>query len=52
MTENEISKIVIGLAIDVHKALSPGLLENTFKEYFFYKIKQFGLYIKRTNPCL
>lgn len=28
MTENEISTIVIGLAIEVHKALGPGLLEN------------------------
>jgi len=28
MTENEISNKVIGLAIDVHKSLGPGLLES------------------------
>jgi len=28
MTENEISTKIIGLAIDVHKVLGPGLLEN------------------------
>ncbi|CAM2868569.1 GxxExxY protein [Flavobacterium frigoris] len=47
MTENEISKIVIGLAIDVLKALGPGLLENATKECLFYKINQFGLYIEK-----
>jgi GxxExxY protein len=47
MTENEISKIVIGLAIDVHKALGPGLLENAYKECLYYKINQFGLYIEK-----
>lgn len=47
MTENEISKIVIGLAIDVHKTLGPGLLENTYKECLFYKINQFGLFVEK-----
>jgi len=47
MTENQISKIVIGLAIDVHKALGPGLLENTYKECLFYKINQFGLFVEK-----
>ena len=32
MTENEISNKVIGIAIEVHNALGPGLLENTYKE--------------------
>lgn len=32
MTENEISKIIIGLAIEVHRSLGPGLLENAYKE--------------------
>lgn len=31
MSENDISKIIIGLAIEVHKVLGPGLLENTYK---------------------
>lgn len=32
MTENELSSIVIGLAIDVHNVLGPGLLESAYKE--------------------
>jgi len=47
MTENEISNIIIGLAIDVHKALGPGLLENAYQECLFYKIKQRGLVVEK-----
>ena len=47
MDENEISKIVIGLAIEVHKALGPGLLEHTYKECLFYKINKFGFFVEK-----
>lgn len=43
MTENEISNIVIGSAIAIHKALGPGLLENTYQQCLFYKLKKEGL---------
>ncbi len=54
MTENEISNIIIGLAIDVHKALGPGLLENAYQECLFYKIKQRGLLVEKekTMPLI
>ena len=47
MTENEISKIIIGLAIEVHRGLGPGLLENAYKECLFYKINQSGLFVEK-----
>ena len=44
MTENELSsENLIGLAIDVHKALGPGLLESAYKECLYYKITKEGL---------
>jgi GxxExxY protein len=43
MSENEILNKVIGLAIDVHKTLGPGLLESAYKECLYYKIIQSGL---------
>lgn len=43
MTENEILNKVIGLAIEVHKALGPGLLESAYKECLYYKIIQAGM---------
>ena len=50
MTENEISKKVIGLAIEIHIALGPGLLESTYKECMFFKIDQSGLYVEKEKP--
>jgi GxxExxY protein len=54
MTENEISNIVIGLAIEIHKILGPGLLENAYHECLFYKIKQRGLVVEKekTMPLI
>ena len=46
LTENEISSKIIGAAIDVHKSLGPGLLENAYKKCLAYKLSQSGLYIE------
>jgi GxxExxY protein len=50
MTENEISKVVIGCAIEVHKALGPGLLESAYKESLYYKIRQKDLIVEKEKP--
>ncbi len=50
MTENEISKEVIGLALSVHSALGPGLLESAYKECLFFKIRQSGLLVEKEKP--
>lgn len=50
MTENELSNIVIGLAIKVHKALGPGLLESAYKECLYYEIKKAGLQVEKEKP--
>jgi GxxExxY protein len=47
MIENEIASKVIGNAIEVHRALGPGLLENAYKECLYYKISKSGLYIEK-----
>lgn len=31
MTENELSNKVIGIAIELHKSIGPGLLESAYK---------------------
>ena len=38
MEFDELSKKVIGLAIEVHKNLGPGLLENTYKQCLAYEL--------------
>ncbi len=50
MTENEISNKVIGLAIEVHQSLGPGLLESAYKECLFYKLKKAGLVVEKEKP--
>jgi GxxExxY protein len=50
MTENEIATKIIGLAIEVHNSLGPGLLESAYKECLFYKLKKTGLFAEKEKP--
>lgn len=50
MIENELSKIIIGCAIEVHKQLGPGLLESAYQEYLFYELMQAGLKVQKEKP--
>ena len=50
MNENELSNRVIGLAIEVHKALGPGLLESAYKECLYYEIAKAGIYVEKEKP--
>jgi GxxExxY protein len=43
MNENEISKIVVNLALKVHKSLGPGLLETVYRSALAYELNQAGL---------
>ena len=46
MTENEVSKKIIGAAIEVHKQLGPGLLESSYEICLAYELRQQGLNIQ------
>ena len=50
MSENEISEIIIGCAIKVHKALGPGLLESAYEECTAYEVSKSGLYFEKQKP--
>jgi len=50
MNVNEISNKVIGIAIEVHKALGPGLLESAYQECLFYKLEQTGFRVEKEKP--
>ncbi len=50
MTENEIAKLVIFRAMEVHTALGPGLMESAYKECLFYKLNQSGLFVEKEKP--
>lgn len=44
---NLLSNEIIGLAIKVHKALGPGLLESSYKECLFYEIINKGYFAEK-----
>ena len=41
---------IIGCAIEVHKALGPGLLESAYEECLAYELQNAGLRIERQKP--
>ena len=47
MEINDLSYKIIGLAIDVHKELGPGLLESAYQECLYYEIKNAGLKVEK-----
>jgi GxxExxY protein len=50
MTENEISHIIIGVAIELHKYVGPGLLESAYENALAFDLKQLGLDVKQQAP--
>ncbi len=45
--ENILSSHVIGCAIDIHKALGPGLLESVYEVSLAYELEEVGFHVKR-----
>ena len=50
MIENDLSRKIIGCAIEVHKQLGPGLLESAYQECLYYDLKQAGLKVQKEKP--
>jgi len=50
MDENELTRKIIGLAIEIHKSLGPGLLESSYKECLYYRLKMEGYFVEKEKP--
>jgi GxxExxY protein len=46
MDENELSSLIIGCALKVHKALGPGLLESAYEACLLYELAKLGLKVE------
>jgi len=44
---NELTKKIIGAAIEVHRHLGPGLLESTYETCLVYELERLGLCVER-----
>ena len=47
MTHNEISSIIINVAIEIRKKLGPGLLESVYLAVLEYELKKRGLDVRK-----
>ena len=47
MTENEIGRIVVDCAVNLHKELGPGLLESVYEVLLAHELEERGLNVKR-----
>lgn len=47
MSEKEISNIIIGKAIEVHKILGPGLLESAYQKCLYFELINEGLKVEQ-----
>jgi len=49
MTIDDLTEIIIGCAIEVHKILGPGLLESAYEECLAYELSKAGLSFERQS---
>lgn len=50
MTENELSRVVVGCALKVHSALGPGLLGFAYEACLEYELIKNGLLVEVQKP--
>jgi GxxExxY protein len=50
MTYNELSGLILDVAIDVHRRLGPGLLESVYETILAHELIKRGLSVRREDP--
>jgi GxxExxY protein len=50
MTENELSYKIIGIALEVHKSLGPGLLESVYENALSHDLRESGFMVTCQVP--
>jgi GxxExxY protein len=50
MHEHEISSLIIGSAIQLHKDLGPGLLESVYENALAYDLRKAGFLVRQQIP--
>jgi GxxExxY protein len=47
LTENEISKVIIGICLSIHRMYGPGLFESVYEEIFCYEWSKIDIPFQR-----
>ena len=50
MHENEVSGIIVDVAVKIHKALGPGLLESVYQRILAYELRKAGMEVQTEVP--
>jgi len=50
LNHNQISSTIIGIAIDVHQRLGPGLLESVYRQVLAYELRKQGINVVEEQP--
>ncbi|MEO1527553.1 MAG: GxxExxY protein [Planctomycetota bacterium] len=50
METNELTRMIIGAGIEVHRALGPGLLESAYKVCLAYELRKQGFCVVEEKP--
>lgn len=50
MEQNELSRDIIGAAIEVHRRLGPGLLESAYRVCLAYELRKRGFQVEQERP--
>ena len=50
MEINELTSLIIGKAVEVHRMLGPGLLESAYQECLYYELVNVGLKVEKEKP--
>ncbi|MDX1753642.1 MAG: GxxExxY protein [Salinimicrobium sediminis] len=50
MSEKDLSFKIIGVVLELHKNLGPGLLESTYENALAYDLRSAGLDVKQQHP--
>jgi GxxExxY protein len=50
MEQNELSRAIIGAAIEVHRRLGPGLLESAYRVCLAYELRKRGFEVEQERP--
>ena len=50
MTENQIATEVVDAALNVHRALGPGLLESVYEAALAFELRERGIQVQRQVP--
>ena len=50
MTENEIGKSIVDIAVQIHRELGPGLLESVYEIAMAHQLQKSGYQVERQVP--